>query len=144
MAGYQRSWPPTIKGFVVKHRRGGVYPCCWLLIVTWEYFNLISWFNGVVEPRSTLPNSSVFYLWYFDTLIPKQLLLEHKYSSWFSSSISWPYSLHIWDANSKFQGLTEIVWIVGIFTNNIKMENQHRTLLLLEIGDEDKETLRLW
>lgn len=43
----------------------------------------------------------------------------------------------------NFPDLAGTVWTVDIFTNNIKMENQHRTLLLLEIGEEDKETLRL-
>lgn len=38
-----------------------------------------------------------------------------------------------------FSDLAGTMWTVDIFIN-IKMENQHKALLLLEIAGEDKET----
>lgn len=64
------------------HKRGS-YPFCWLLMVTWECFNKMSWFSGAVGSRCNIPNStkcSVFDTWINSN--PKKLLLEHKFHSW--------------------------------------------------------------
>ena len=60
--GYQWVWPPTF--WAPWSDLEESYPFCSLLIVTWEHFNLISWFSGQVGSRSTRLNSKKFYFWH--------------------------------------------------------------------------------
>lgn len=61
--GYQWFWPLTLRA--PWSDKGESYPLCWLLIITRQHFNLISWFSGEVGSRSTIPNSMKFYFWHF-------------------------------------------------------------------------------